>query len=148
MTVRSGAFLLPAVIADTGKQAAKRFVEFFTATIRNPHTRRDYAHATGDFFAWCERHGLIPFTPIAPPLPHSERPRGEKGTPGHDTVGGTHSARIVTRRCVHASTMDREYELMTCRAAYPRGHVRICGSRGRVIPRGDPARNHAGINRG
>jgi site-specific recombinase XerD len=51
-------FLLPAVIADAGDQAAKRFVEFFTATIRNPHTRRAYAKATGDFFAWCERHHL------------------------------------------------------------------------------------------
>ena len=28
-------FLLPAVIADAGDQAANRFVEFFTATIRN-----------------------------------------------------------------------------------------------------------------
>jgi site-specific recombinase XerD len=54
----AGGFLLPAVIADAGDQAAKRFVEFFTATIRNPHTRKAYAHAAGDFFAWCEGHGL------------------------------------------------------------------------------------------
>ncbi len=51
-------FILPAVIADAGDQAAKRFVGFFTATIRNPHTRKAYARAAGDFFAWCEQHGL------------------------------------------------------------------------------------------
>jgi site-specific recombinase XerD len=54
----ASSFILPAVIADAGDHAAKRFVEFFTATIRNPHTRKAYARATGDFFAWCERHGL------------------------------------------------------------------------------------------
>ncbi len=37
---------------------AKRFVEFFTATIRNKHTRKAYARATGDFFVWCQQLGL------------------------------------------------------------------------------------------
>jgi integrase/recombinase XerD len=54
----AGGFLLPAVIADAGDRAAKRFVEFFTATIRNPHTRKAYARAAGDFFAWCEANAL------------------------------------------------------------------------------------------
>jgi integrase/recombinase XerD len=54
----SSGFTLPAIIADAGEPAAKRFIEFFTATIRNAHTRKAYAKATGDFFAWCERHGL------------------------------------------------------------------------------------------
>jgi site-specific recombinase XerD len=49
---------LLAVIADAGEKASKRFVEFFTATIRNANTRQAYAQAVGDFFAWCERHGL------------------------------------------------------------------------------------------
>jgi hypothetical protein len=53
-----GGPLLPAIIADAGERAAKRFLEFFTATIRNPHTRKAYARATGDFFAWC--HGIAP----------------------------------------------------------------------------------------
>ena len=39
-------FLLPTIIADAGDKAAKRFVDFFTATIRNPHARRAYARAT------------------------------------------------------------------------------------------------------
>jgi hypothetical protein len=33
----------PAVIAASGPRASYRFLEFFTANIRNPHTRRAYA---------------------------------------------------------------------------------------------------------
>lgn len=50
--------ILPAIVADAGERAGKRFLEFFVATIRNPHTRRAYAKAVGDFLAWCESHGL------------------------------------------------------------------------------------------
>jgi integrase/recombinase XerD len=53
-----GGLILPAVIADAGDHAARRFIEFFTATIRNGHTRRAYARAVGDFFAWSKQHGL------------------------------------------------------------------------------------------
>jgi hypothetical protein len=31
-----------------------RFLEFFAANIRNPHTRRAYARAVVEFLAWCE----------------------------------------------------------------------------------------------
>jgi hypothetical protein len=34
----------PALIAAAGANASYRFLEFFTAKIRNPHTRRAYAH--------------------------------------------------------------------------------------------------------
>ena len=50
--------LVPALIADAGEQAGWRYVEFFTANIRNPHTRRAYARACSRFFAWCEDRGL------------------------------------------------------------------------------------------
>jgi site-specific recombinase XerD len=50
--------LVPAIIADVGDQAGWRYVEFFTANIRNPHTRRAYARACAQFFAWCEQRGL------------------------------------------------------------------------------------------
>jgi len=33
---------LPALITAAGEPASRRFVEFFTANIRNPHTRRAY----------------------------------------------------------------------------------------------------------
>ena len=50
--------VVPAIIADLGDQAGWRYVEFFTANIRNPHTRRAYARACRQFFAWCDQRGL------------------------------------------------------------------------------------------
>jgi integrase/recombinase XerD len=49
---------LPALIA--GGAAAARFAwdEFFDAEVANPHTRKNYAHAVGQFLAWCEADGL------------------------------------------------------------------------------------------
>jgi hypothetical protein len=43
--------VVPALIADLGDEAAWRYVEFFTANIRNPNTRRAYARACNQFFA-------------------------------------------------------------------------------------------------
>ena len=43
--------VVPALIADLGDDASWRYVEFFTANIRNPHTRRAYARACARFFA-------------------------------------------------------------------------------------------------
>ena len=50
--------VLPAIIADAGERAARRYAEFFAATIRNPNTRAAYGRAIGDFFAWCDSHRL------------------------------------------------------------------------------------------
>jgi len=50
--------ILPAIIAHAGDHAARRFIEFFTATIRNRNTRRAYGRAVADFLAWCEQHRL------------------------------------------------------------------------------------------
>jgi len=36
-------YMVPALIADAGEQAGWRYVEFFTANINNPNTRRAYA---------------------------------------------------------------------------------------------------------
>ncbi len=52
------AALVPAVIDRAGGPARKRFLEFFTATIRNENTRMAYARAVGAFFAWCREHRL------------------------------------------------------------------------------------------
>jgi hypothetical protein len=49
---------VPAIIADLGDQAGWRYIEFFTANIRNTHTRRAYARACSQFFAWCDRRAL------------------------------------------------------------------------------------------
>lgn len=50
--------LVPALIADLGEPASWRYVEFFTANIRNANTRRAYARASRRFLAWAEDHGL------------------------------------------------------------------------------------------
>lgn len=50
--------VLPAVITDAGDRAGRRFLEFFTANIRNPNTRQAYARAVGPFLAWCDERGL------------------------------------------------------------------------------------------
>jgi site-specific recombinase XerD len=59
------AHLVPALIADAGDLAAWRYVEFFTANIRNANTRRAYARACTTFFAWCDERGLT-LTTIRP----------------------------------------------------------------------------------
>ena len=51
--------VLPALIAAAGDQAAWRYIDFFTANIRNPNTRRAYARACSQFFAWCETRGRM-----------------------------------------------------------------------------------------
>ena len=56
---------LPALFTPT-PDAGKRFVEFFTANIRNPHTRKAYAWAVAEFSAWCARHGLTTLRAIEP----------------------------------------------------------------------------------
>ena len=49
---------VPALITAAGDQAARRFMEFFAANIRNPHTRRAYGRAVADFLAWCDDAGV------------------------------------------------------------------------------------------
>ena len=56
---------LPALIEAAGPAAAFVWEEFFTAGIRNPHTRRAYAHAVRRFLAWADSqgHSLTRLTP-------------------------------------------------------------------------------------
>jgi len=57
LTTTTDTYLVPALIADAGDAAGWRYVEFFTANIRNPNTRRAYARACEQFFVWCENRG-------------------------------------------------------------------------------------------
>src|ERR1051326_2259564 len=50
--------VVPMLVAAVGDAAGWRYIEFFTANIRNPHTRRAYARACGRFFAWSEDRRL------------------------------------------------------------------------------------------
>jgi site-specific recombinase XerD len=65
LTKHTDPSLVPALIADAGDPAAWRYVEFFTANIRNANTRRAYARACVSFFAWCDERGLT-LTAIRP----------------------------------------------------------------------------------
>ena len=58
LTTAIDTHMVPALIADAGDHAAWRYVEFFTANISNPNTRRAYARACAQFFGWCEDRGL------------------------------------------------------------------------------------------
>jgi hypothetical protein len=60
------AYVVPALIAAAGERASLRFLEFFTANIRNPHTRRAYSRAVGEFMAWCEDNGVTSITAVQP----------------------------------------------------------------------------------
>lgn len=49
---------LPEIVNNAGDHAKFRFLEFFTAQIRNPNTRRAYHTAVTQFFHWCHSNNL------------------------------------------------------------------------------------------
>jgi site-specific recombinase XerD len=57
LATTSDTYIVPMLIANEGNAAGWRYVEFFTANINNPNTRRAYARACARFFAWCETRG-------------------------------------------------------------------------------------------
>jgi site-specific recombinase XerD len=88
MELAGNSRLLPLAIISAGNAARSRFLEFFTAQIRNPNTRRSYAKAAVEFLAWCEMRGARSLDAI---------------TPIHvagwiEEMSGTHSAPTVKQR--------------------------------------------------
>jgi site-specific recombinase XerD len=63
--IRAGA-QLPVLVAASGHRARIRFLEFFAAQIRNPHTRRAYARAAAEFLAWCQGTGATSLPQVQP----------------------------------------------------------------------------------
>jgi site-specific recombinase XerD len=57
---------LPALVTVAGERAGIRFLEFFASAIRNPHTRRAYARAAGEFLDWCAGAGVTSITAVQP----------------------------------------------------------------------------------
>jgi site-specific recombinase XerD len=57
--------MVPALFAPR-PDAAKRFLEFFAAQIRNPNTRKAYFRAVSRFAAWCELNGLTELVDLEP----------------------------------------------------------------------------------
>src|ERR1700758_1790524 len=62
----SNAVVVPGIVADAGEHAARRFLEFFAATIRNRNTRMAYMTAVSRFFAWCDQHAIGQLADIEP----------------------------------------------------------------------------------
>jgi integrase/recombinase XerD len=58
------AVVVPPMVAAAGEDVSRRFLEFFTANIRNENTRMAYARAVFAFCSWCEQRRLA--------LPHLE----------------------------------------------------------------------------
>ena len=50
--------LVPPVVSELGRKAERKFVEFFTAHLRNDHTRRAYAHAAAQLSEWLASSGM------------------------------------------------------------------------------------------
>jgi site-specific recombinase XerD len=56
----------PAILATAGEEAITRFVEYFTAQIRNKHTRRAYLRNALGFLRWCESRGVNSLMQVRP----------------------------------------------------------------------------------
>jgi site-specific recombinase XerC len=66
LALRPVAPKLPTLVAAAGERAGMRFLEFFAANIRNPHTRRAYARAADEFLAWCADAGVPSIGAVQP----------------------------------------------------------------------------------
>ena len=64
--VRFDISTLPRLVTAAGERAGLRFLEFFAVTIRNPHTRRAYSRAVGEFLAWCSDAGVPSIAAVQP----------------------------------------------------------------------------------
>jgi site-specific recombinase XerD len=62
----SSSLVVPAMVANAGDHAARRFIEFFAASIANDNTRMAYYRAVCSFFAWLEQHGIGELLDIEP----------------------------------------------------------------------------------
>lgn len=77
----------PLIITNEGHEATRRFLEFFTANIRNPNTRRSYARAVGAFLWWCDErrvalHQIEPIV-VAAYIEHLTRERAPQTVKQH-----------------------------------------------------------------
>lgn len=52
------AIAVPSLLTDHSDNATRRYIEFFTAQIRNKGTRAAYGHAVNQFFNWCDAANL------------------------------------------------------------------------------------------
>jgi hypothetical protein len=77
----------PTLVAAAGARASYRFLEFFTAQIRNPHTAAPMRERRREFFAWLEAKGVMQITAIEPRPADQKRAglrrmdKGQSGVP-------------------------------------------------------------------
>jgi site-specific recombinase XerD len=57
---------VPAMVANVGARASRRFLEFFAASIENDNTRLAYYRAACSFFGWIEQIGIGDLPDIEP----------------------------------------------------------------------------------
>lgn len=57
---------VPALISGAGQAAGERFIEYFTANIRNKNTRAAYHRCVSNFFDWCQLRKLAALGSIKP----------------------------------------------------------------------------------
>jgi integrase/recombinase XerD len=62
----SSSLAVPAIVANAGARASRRFLEFFAASIENDNTRPAYYRAACSFFGWLEQHGIGDLPDIEP----------------------------------------------------------------------------------
>jgi len=70
---------VPAMIAEAGDRASRRFLDFFAASIENNNTRMAYYRAVCSFFAWLEQHGIAELPDIEPFQASGEALRPSRG---------------------------------------------------------------------
>jgi hypothetical protein len=113
--------VVPALIAAAGERASLRFLEFFAATIRNPHTRRAYGRAVAGFMTWCDANRVGSITAV-PGLMAGRPPRFE-------TVSRTLSGKELEKPgrnfesgpCAEADTPSRQLSIRATRIAIHNG---------------------------
>jgi integrase/recombinase XerD len=57
---------LPAILTSAGEDSVTRFIDYFTAHIRNPHTRQAYFRNAVTFLKWCEERGIRALRDVKP----------------------------------------------------------------------------------
>jgi hypothetical protein len=58
--------VVPQLVTAAGDKAARRFLEFFVATIHNQNTRTAYFRACSRFFSWCDDRHIGELADIEP----------------------------------------------------------------------------------
>ena len=118
----SSSVTIPAMVAHSGERAGVRFMEFFTAQIRNPHTLRAYARAAAEFLAWCQGVGVTSLSQVQPM---------------HDACGGMDRALDQRKLRAHGEATSRGHS-PPVRLAGNRPHRRRQSRRQDDAARDDP----------